>query len=102
MVRHMVIWRLKEEFSEEEKSRIRQGIKEGLEGLVGVVPGLVSATVHTDLLPTSNMDVMLESVIESADMVKQYAAHPAHQAVANEKVRPFTCLRAAVDLEIKD
>ena len=99
MVRHMIMWQLKEEFSEEEKARIRQGIKEGLEGLVGVVPGLLSATVHTDLLPSSNADVMLEAEVESVEAMKGYVVHPAHQAVANEKVRPYTRSRTCVDLE---
>ena len=39
MVKHVILWTLKEEFSEEEKQRIKAGIKEGLEGLAGH-PGL--------------------------------------------------------------
>ena len=41
MVRHMIIWTLKDEFSGEEKARIKAGIKEGLEGLHGKIPGMV-------------------------------------------------------------
>ena len=33
MVKHIILWTLKEEFSGEEKETIKQGIKEGLEGL---------------------------------------------------------------------
>ena len=36
MVKHVILWQLKDEYSEEQKAEIRRGIKEGLEGLVGV------------------------------------------------------------------
>ena len=39
MVKHIILWKLKEEFSEEEKKQIKAGIKEGLEGLAGQIPG---------------------------------------------------------------
>ena len=40
MVKHIILWKLKEEFSEEEKKQIKAGIKEGLEGLAGQIPGM--------------------------------------------------------------
>ena len=79
---------------------IRKGIKEGLEGLVGKVPGLISAHVQIDRLPSSNADVMLDSVIESPEALKNYAVHPEHVAVANGKVRPYTKSRTCIDFEI--
>ena len=33
MVKHIILWKLKEEFSEEEKKQIKAGIKEGLEAV---------------------------------------------------------------------
>lgn len=39
MVKHVILWKLKEEFSAEEKQQIKAGIKEGLEGLAGQIPG---------------------------------------------------------------
>ena len=100
MVKHIILWQLKDEFSEEEKMNIRKGIKEGLEGLVGKVPGLISAHVQIDRLPSSNADVMLDSVIESPEALKNYAVHPEHVAVANGKVRPYTKSRTCIDFEI--
>ncbi len=100
MVKHVILWQLKDEFSEEEKMNIRKGIKEGLEGLVGKVPGLISAHVQIDRLPSSNADVMLDSVIESPEALKNYAVHPEHVAVANGKVRPYTKSRTCIDFEI--
>ena len=97
MVKHIILWQLKDEYSEEEKKKIRQGIKEGLESLPGKVPGLRSVHVQTEYLPTSNVDVMLDAVLESEEALKGYAHHPAHVAVADSMVRPYTKLRTCMD-----
>ena len=99
MVKHIILWKLSDEFSPERKEAIKRGIKEGLEGLQGQIPGLVEIRVITQGLPSSNADVMLYSVFESSDALKGYAVHPAHVAVANGKVRPFTQTRLCLDFE---
>ena len=101
MVRHIILWTLKAELSDAEKAEVKAGMKAGLEGLKGVVPGLLEITVHTDgRLASSTCDVMLESALESAEALKAYSAHPAHVAVANSKVRPFTAARTCLDFEV--
>ena len=89
------------ELSEEEKNAVKAGIKAGLEGLVGKVPGLLEVKVHTDgRLESSNADVMLDSTLESPEALKGYAKHPDHVAVADTKVRPYTVQRSCLDFEI--
>ena len=100
MVKHVILWTLKDEFSEEEKKDIVAGIKEGLEGLAGKIPGLVEIKVNTGRLASSNADVMLDSLFESEEALKAYATHPEHVAVADGKVRPFTAIRSCLDFEI--
>lgn len=100
MVKHIILWNLKDEFSTEEKEAIKAGIKSGLEGLMGQVPGLLEITVHTNGLPSSNADLMLDSAFESEDALKGYAVHPAHVEVADTKVRPYTATRTCLDFEI--
>ncbi len=101
MVKHIILWTLRPELSEEEKIVVKQGIKEGLEGLVGIVPGLLEVKVHIDgRLESSNADVLLESLLESEEALKGYSQHPAHLAVANGKVRPYTSSRSCLDFEI--
>lgn len=101
MVKHIILWTLNPELSEEEKNSVKKGIKEGLEGLMGKVPGLVEIKVNVDgRLDSSNCDVMLDSTLESADALKAYAVHPEHVAVANGKVRPYTVQRVCLDFEI--
>lgn len=100
MVKHIILWTLKSELSEEEKTAVKAGIKEGLESLAGVVPGLIEVMVSTEgRLPSSTADVMLECTFESPEALKAYSVHPAHLAVANTKVRPYTALRSCLDYE---
>ena len=99
MVRHMIIWTLKDEFSGEEKARIKACIKEGLEGLHGKIPGMVRIQVMTEGLASSNTDLMLDTLFEDEAALKGYSVHPLHVAVANEKVRPFTKIRSCFDFE---
>ena len=97
MIKHVILWQLKAEFSEEEKKRIKLEIKDGLEALVGVVPGLLEVKVNIEGLPSSNADLMLDSLLESEEALKGYAIHPAHVAVADSKVRPYTRTRVCLD-----
>lgn len=99
MVRHMIIWTLKDEYSPEEKAEIKHGIKEGLEGLRGVIPGLKEIRVLTEGLESSNADLMLDSLFENEAALKGYSKHPAHVAVAEGKVRPYTRTRSCFDFE---
>ena len=100
MVKHVILWTLKDEFDAEEKERIKAGIKEGLESLAGKIPGLLEIHVNTNGLPSSTADLMLDTTFESAEALKGYSTHPEHVAVADSKVRPFTATRACLDYEI--
>lgn len=99
MVKHIILWTLKEA-SDEEKKIIKQGIKEGLEGLKGQIPGMIDIKVNIDCLASSNAEVMLDSTFESAEALKGYSTNPKHVAVADTKVRPFTATRTCMDYEV--
>lgn len=99
MVKHIILWQLKDELTTEEKKAIKAGMKEGLEGLVGQVPGLLEVKVQTEGLASSNAEVMLDTTLTDEEALKGYAVHPAHVAVANEKVRPYTKTRMCLDFE---
>ena len=100
MVKHVILWTLKDELSDEEKVSVKKGIKEGLEGLKDKVPGIVDIKVNINGLASSNADLMLDSTFESEDALKGYAVHPEHVAVADSKVRPYTKIRSCLDYEI--
>ena len=101
MVKHIILWTLNPELSDEQKEEVKKGIKAGLESLKGVVPGLIDVKVNVDgRLASSNCYVMLDSTLESEEALKAYAVHPAHVEVANTKVRPYTVQRTCLDFEV--
>lgn len=100
MVKHIILWQLKDEFTAEEKAHIKAGIKEGLEGLAGTIPGLLEIKVQVEGLGSSNAEVMLDSSFADEESLKGYAVHPAHVEVADTKVRPYTKTRLCMDFEV--
>ena len=101
MVKHIILWTLKPELTGAERQTVLTDIKKGLEDLVGVVPGLLEVHVQIDhRIDTSNCDLMLDCTLESEQALRDYAVHPAHVAVANGKVRPFTVQRVCLDYTI--
>lgn len=99
MVRHIILWQLNEELTEEAKLIVKKEIKEGLEGLQGKIPGLLSIKVNIDGLPSSNADLMLDSSFEDEASLQAYAVHPLHVKVADNQVRPYTKTRVCLDYE---
>ena len=100
MVKHIILWQLKDELTAEEKAEVKKGIKEGLESLAGKIPGLTEIKVQTEGLASSNAEVMLDSTFEDEVSLKVYATHPEHVAVADGKVRPYTKTRMCLDFEV--
>lgn len=99
MVKHIILWQLKDSLSAEEKERVKAGVKEGLEGLKGRIPGLLDIRVRTEGLGSSSADMMLDSSFESEEALKGYGKHPAHVQVAETKVRPYVQVRLCLDYE---
>ncbi len=100
MVKHVILWQLKEECRTEEREKIKEGIKEGLESLKEKIPGLLDICVQTDCLPSSNADVMLDSAFTDEKALKGYSVHPEHIKIADAKVRPYTKTRMCMDFEV--
>ncbi len=99
MVKHIILWNLKEEYN---TAAVKEAMKRELEGLVGVVPGLLKMQIEIAPLSTSNVDVMLYSELADAAALAGYAGHPAHVHVADTFVRPFTKTRTVIDFEVKE
>ena len=102
MVKHIICWQLKDELTEEEKRNIKKNMKEQLEGLVGKVPGLLEMKIVISPLASANAEVMLDSTLEDEEALKGYAVHPAHVAVADTYVRPYTAVRMCMDYEVEE
>ena len=100
MVKHVIIWQLKDEYTEEQKQQIKVEVKEKLEALVGVIPGLLEMKIQIDYFAASNADFMLDSTFENEEALKGYAVHPEHVKIANENVRPFVKSRSCLDFVV--
>ena len=100
MIKHVILWNLKDEYSREEKEKIKRNIKVALEGLNGKIPGLLDIKVNIDGLASSTADLMLDSTFENETALKEYAVNPIHANAADTFVRPFTSNRSCLDFEI--
>ena len=93
MVKHIVLYTLKEGVDKEKAVAI---IKEQLEPLVGVIPGLL----HMEIRQAYNgMDYALYSEFESREALENYAGHPAHLA-AKDHVWDFLDTRVCADYDL--
>ncbi|MBQ9428711.1 MAG: Dabb family protein [Clostridia bacterium] len=101
MVKHVLLWQLKDEMTDAEKAAAKAKMKKELEALVGVVPGLLSLHVVTEPLETANTDVMLDSTMTDEDALRGYIVHPAHVAAATY-VRSVVKSRVCMDYEDKN
>ena len=95
MVTHIVFWQLKAEAEGRTKDENALIIKERLEALVGVIPGLLDASVGRNA-NGGEFDLALVSHLESMEALKAYTVHPAHQKV-RAFVHKVVDKRAAVD-----
>lgn len=96
MVRHIILWRIKEGLLKED---IARDIKTNLEKLPLTVPGIMKLRVLTENLPSSSCDVMLDSAFESVEALAAYRVHPDHVRVADTYVRPMCDVRLCFDFE---
>lgn len=93
MVKHIVLYKLKEGV---DKAQAVEVIRTQLEPLVGVIPGLL----HMEIRQAYNgMDYALYSEFESRQALTDYAVHPAHLA-AKEHFWHFLDSRVAADYEL--
>lgn len=100
MVKHIILWNIKNEYTHEQKVEIIQNIKRELEGLRGKIPGMLEIKVYTEGFDSSNAELMLDSSFVDRDALKAYSVDPAHVAVADTFVRPFTSTRNCFDFEV--
>ncbi len=98
MVKHMIIWSLKDEIAD--KEALISEIRTALEGLVGKIEGLIDMKIISGGLPSSKGDFLMDSTFKDADALKFYATHPEHVAIADGLVRPNVSSRASYDYEI--
>ncbi len=94
MVKHIVIYKLKEGVQKDSAVAL---IRSVLEPLVGVIPGLKELQVRPSY--QGGMDYALYSEFESRQALSDYAEHPAHLA-AKEHFWEMLDTRVCADYDV--
>ena len=98
MIKHIVLFQLKAFATETEKLEKLRSLKQGLNGLMGKVPGLLSIEAGININPDEQYDLALTTTFASMDDLHAYAVHPDHKAVG-AKIGESLERRACVDFE---
>lgn len=100
MIKHVILWKLKDEIPEADRAAKIAEAKARLEALAGKIPGLLSITVNTGALASSNADMMLDSAFTDADALAAYQTNPLHVEAATF-VRSIVAQRLCLDFEVE-
>jgi hypothetical protein len=101
MIKHIVIWKLKENANGNTKMQNAAMIKNKLEALTGRIPGIIKMEVGFDISGTEESgDIVLYSEFESKEALENYQVHPEHKAVM-PFVKEARSERRLVDYEAK-
>ena len=83
MIKHIVLWKPKDQAQGNDKAGNARLIKEKLEALKTKVPGLMNLEVGIDFSGTdSSADVALYAEFASREALEEYQDHPEHLAVS--------------------
>lgn len=83
MIKHIVMWRLKDQAHGLGRAENAARIKQMLEALQGRIPGLTKIEVGLDYSATeASYDLALYSEFESRAALDAYQVHPEHKVVA--------------------
>ncbi len=96
MVKHIVIWKIQDSGGRTAAENAA-AIKQGLEGLVGRIDGLLSARVTFGF--SADYNCMLESEFSSREALAAYREHPEHKKV-QQLVHSVMEKRASFDAEL--
>lgn len=83
MVKHIVMWKLDDKFTDDEKKEIAETFKSNLEALSGLMSGVINIEVVITPLASSNVDIMLISEFDKVTTLDAYQVHPKHVEVAS-------------------
>lgn len=82
MIKHIVVWKLKDHAEGNDKQTNAALVKEKLEALANLVPGMLKLEVGIDMgLDAAAADVVLYTEFEDEVALSTYQLHPWHKAV---------------------
>jgi hypothetical protein len=80
MIKHIVLWTLKNRENEQNREETAAAIKGKIEGMRGRIPGLLHIEGGVDFTKSADSwDVALYAELESREALAGYQVHPAHE-----------------------
>ena len=98
MVKHIVLFKLKETLSQEEKMTAILAFKKAIEALPTSISFIRKVFVGYNINSAEKWDICLESEFDTLEDVKAYAVHPEHVKAAGI-LKDVKADRACVDYE---
>ena len=99
MVKHIVLFKLKESLTSAEKADVMNRFKAAIEALPQKIDFIRDIRVGLNINPDEQWDICLDSTFDSLDDVKAYAVHHDHVAAAGI-LKDAKDGRACVDYEL--
>lgn len=99
MVKHLVLFQLKDELSQSEKENIGKQFKAAIEALPETITYIRHIYVGLNINPLENWDICLDSEFDSLEDIKTYSVHPNHLA-ASAILKEVKKDRACVDYSL--
>lgn len=99
MVKHIVLFKLKDEAPEAEKLEAMNSFKKAIEALPAKIAVIRKIEVGLNMNPGETWSIALYSEFDSLDDVRFYATHPDHVA-AGKLLAAVKENRACVDYEV--
>ena len=99
MIRHIVMFKLKEFATPADKQAKMQEIKTGLEALIDKIDVLRMIRVDFNVNPAETWDIILTTELDTLEDVGTYDNHHEHVAVSTGIIGPVKADRACVDYE---
>ncbi len=100
MIKHIVMWKFKDEANGQTKEEIMTQVQRDLTALKGIIPEILSMEIGRDVLrgePSYDMALILEFADMAA--LQTYIAHPEHQKVS-AYITASRNERAVADLQL--
>lgn len=99
MVKHIVLFKLKDEAPAEVRLAAMNAFKAAIEALPAKIPFIRSIEVGLNINPAETWSIALYSEFDSLDDIRRYAVHPDHVA-AGKLLAEVRESRACVDYEL--
>jgi len=100
MIHHIVLWKLDDSYSSNEKTKILKQLNDKLLNLLNYIVELRSleVNINSEKAAANNFEILLVSKFDTLEDLKKYQVHPEHLKVV-EYIKTLKLKKAAIDYE---